>query len=472
MKKIVNESSNLEIMKVLKSKRTFWILTVLLLIAVGILGQRFIVAKRAAKFVFINETSDHRFDDSIRVSIFAAMKATGVQHAVLISDRELENESIETAAARVFQELELGRSNSGRAILYYFMPEKKSLRIEVGYALEGELPDIVVHGLELAAKSFIYTDRYQDFWAELIHTINIVIGDKQSESKDLGTPFDFTKFQFLSGGAGVSSYSYASSWSQLKMELNEIDGPAHRNLRAQDTVEQSLAVYLTSLKEGIGNSNLDVLTSESRFYRHRNVQTNFQLYRNWQMYEKAGVDVIIMAEPLAFVFFKEDNPVLPIVLRHEDNSWRVHEPLSWSLFQRFEDSKRVFLKYPISQLPSELQAYFDKRMGLPLMTLASPLTLQFLAEAPAVENIQSSLIHLYWLQKIEKTLADMSLESLSTDQLNFAADAYTNLGQPRKFLQAYRIIAERSPANSKIRKNLSFFEEVYQFKDSEWRLSR
>ena len=142
------------------------------------------IAKKA-KYVFINETKDHRFDESIRVSILAAEKRTGVQHAVLISDKPIPKDDINFGAAQIFKDLQLGKQNSGRAILYYYSPEKKLLKIEVGYALEGDLSDVIVHRLELAAKSFIYSDHYQDFWAELINTINIEIAEKQNHTKQI-----------------------------------------------------------------------------------------------------------------------------------------------------------------------------------------------------------------------------------------------------------------------------------------------
>lgn len=426
---------------------------------------------KKVKYVFINETTDHRFDESIRVSIIAAKKRTGVQHAVLISNQPIPNDDINYGASQIFKELHLGESQSGKAILYYFVPDKKLLKIEVGYALEGVLPDIIIHRLEMAAKSFIYSDHYQDFWAELINTLNIEIFEKQSSTNPL--PMDYFKdFQFLSGGAGKTSYSYDASWEQLVSESKLNLGKYNQLYKAQNTVEGSLATYLDSLKNGVGASNLDVLSTESRFYRNQKLLTSYNLYRNWSMYTKAGIDKIITAEPLAFVFYRPNHPVLPIILKKENDLWRVHEPLSWSLFQRFEDSNQVFLKYKLTGLNKDMQSYLQTRFARPLFDLEKPLSINYLAQKPNMSDLYSPLIHLYWLEKAEKNYSNLPSKEWTTDDLYLMADIYNNLGQFSNFLQTYRQLAKRLPQKLDIQNNLKFYEDVLNFKNNEWILSR
>lgn len=428
------------------------------------------IAKKA-KYVFINETKDHRFDESIRVSILAAEKRTGVQHAVLISDKPIPKDDINFGAAQIFKDLQLGKQNSGRAILYYYSPEKKLLKIEVGYALEGDLSDVIVHRLELAAKSFIYSDHYQDFWAELINTINIEIAEKQNHTKPSQTDY-FKDFQFLSGGAGKTSYSYSASWDQLISESKFNNDSLNNLYKAQNSVEKSLEIYLNSLKNGVGASNLDILTSESRFYRNQKLLTSYNLIRNWSMYTKAGLDKIIITEPLAFVFYKANHPVLPIILKKENNLWKIQEPLSWSLFQRFEDSNQVFLKYNLTGLNKELLTYIQTHFPKPLFNLDKPLSINYLAQKPNMSDLYSPLIHLYWLEKAENNYINLSPTDVTNDDLYLMADIYNNLGQFSKFLQTYRLLAKRLPKKTDIQNSLKFYEEVLNFKDDEWILKR
>lgn len=418
--------------------------------------------------VFINETSDHRFDESIKVSILAAEKRTGVQNAVVISNRDNED-GVERVAESLFAELQLGRKSRGRAILYYFNPKSRALKIEVGHALEGVLPDATVKGLETAAKSFIFIDRYQDFWAELINTLNIEIQNNEKSDPIQNYPYDFNKFKFLSGGGGIVSRSYSDSWRQLLLESRRAPTTLARTYSAQADVRSAVNLYLQTLEQGYGDFDFDLLSPESQFFRKMTPQTSYQMFRNAKMYERAGIDRIIEADAFAFVFFRPGNPVLPLVLQQKGGRWRIHEALSWSLFQRFEDSSHVFLKFPIVTSSKELTAYLKSKLTGPLYNLQSPLVLADLAESPK-EDWKSTLLQLYWLEKAEVQLEAKSKSELTIDELMLAADVHLNLGHFTKFLEVYEALAKRLPADETIQKNLQFYRETFAFKDDDWTL--
>ena len=65
------------------------------------------------KYIFINETKDHRFDEAIRISVMAAMERTGVQNAVVITDA-VESATLEAEAVRLMKELKVGAAQRGR----------------------------------------------------------------------------------------------------------------------------------------------------------------------------------------------------------------------------------------------------------------------------------------------------------------------------------------------------------------------
>jgi hypothetical protein len=403
-------------------------------------------------YIFINETSDHRFDESIRMSILAAQKRTGVQNAVVISDRKLNAENL-------FLELAVGKKSKGKGILYVYSPKNHSLKIEVAYELEGLIPDMKVKALELGAKSFIYSERYQDFWAELINVLNIEIAKKGGDN------FDYSKFKFLSGGAGISSSSYQNTKTQFDLESKKLSSP--KEFLAQESVEQSLSLYLKSLSEGIGEDNLDLLTEESRLRRRLIPLTSHQLYRNTQMYLEAGLPKIFKTADLAFVIYPPAQPVLPIILRKEQKVWRVHEPLSWALFQRFEDSMRVFLKYPIEGIPHEMQSYLKTQMGealylkpkVSLEKLANPLS-----QTPSVEDFY---FNLNWLELVIKNWSETENE----EELWILADCYQNLGRFTDFLKVYKKLAKLYPGDKKIQLNSKFYEDHLVYNDKDWRLT-
>jgi len=62
---------------------------------------------------------------------------------VVLTIQSLAGESIEDFANRVFNEWKLGQKDRDNGILIVVVPDERRMRIEVGYGLEGVLPDIV-----------------------------------------------------------------------------------------------------------------------------------------------------------------------------------------------------------------------------------------------------------------------------------------------------------------------------------------
>lgn len=81
---------------------------------------------------------------SMKESLSARLKAheerTGDQIAVLTIP-SLEGENIEDYAQAVFREWKLGQKGKDNGILVIVAPNDRRMRIEVGYGLEGDLPD-------------------------------------------------------------------------------------------------------------------------------------------------------------------------------------------------------------------------------------------------------------------------------------------------------------------------------------------
>jgi uncharacterized protein len=62
---------------------------------------------------------------------------------VVLTIPSLQGESIEDYSNRVFNEWKLGQKDMDNGILIVVVPEEKRMRIEVGYGLEGTMPDIL-----------------------------------------------------------------------------------------------------------------------------------------------------------------------------------------------------------------------------------------------------------------------------------------------------------------------------------------
>ena len=67
-------------------------------------------------------------------------RATGTQMAIAVF-KSLDGESLEDVANRLFQQWRLGQKKLDNGVLLIVFIEDRKLRIEVGYGLEGVLPD-------------------------------------------------------------------------------------------------------------------------------------------------------------------------------------------------------------------------------------------------------------------------------------------------------------------------------------------
>jgi len=428
--------------------------------------------------IFINESADHRFDESIQISIKAAFDRTKIQNAVVISDRFCEGRTLSEEAAQIFKDLKVGESNKGLGILYVYCPLKKELKIEVGYALEGVLTDAKVSYLEQAAKTFIYTDRFHDFWAELINTLNIEVQQSQNGTQAKEDGVGHTEMTYFSGGAGLYSKAYAGQISDLRKELLQLKSDEFKNYGPSDEPLETLHRYLESLESGIGDPSLPLLSEESRLFRVFTPMTIGQLKRNSTMYNKAGPPILIKDARVAFAFFKKNNPVLPIVLVKKDQSWYIQEPLSWSLFHRFEDSMEVYLKYPLKLNSVVLDQEFKTRFLRPLYHVPEAINLHqvlasnfdFTNSIQSESDFQSAYFKYFYLEKSYQYYS-LNNKELSETSVWLALDTMINLGKMSEFRDQYSELAKRYPEDKILKKNAEFYKEVMQFDGSDWKRS-
>jgi len=99
---------------------------------------------------------------------------------VVLTVPSLEGESIEDFAYKVFNEWKLGQKDKDNGILIVVVPNEKRMRIEVGYGLEGTLPDISAGRIiqDIMAPRF----REGDFDGGITDGINAVIAILDGEN--------------------------------------------------------------------------------------------------------------------------------------------------------------------------------------------------------------------------------------------------------------------------------------------------
>ena len=160
-----------------------------------------------SQFVLINETGTHDFDLAYRMSLKLAEKKSGIENALVLLPALPPGKTIEEVAAELFSKLHIGARRNGRGILYLYSANENMLKIEVSYALEGDIPDIFCRQLEEAARTYMLSEVPQDFISELIITTNL----RGMGSKDQAGPMtrpNWLNAEFLSGGAGALIRGY------------------------------------------------------------------------------------------------------------------------------------------------------------------------------------------------------------------------------------------------------------------------
>jgi hypothetical protein len=107
------------------------------------------------EYVLINETGRHDFDLAFRMSLKLAEKKSGIENALVLLPALPPGKTIEETAAELFSKLRIGVRRNGRGILYVYSAKENVLKIEVSYALEGDITDLYSHRMEEAAKTYM-----------------------------------------------------------------------------------------------------------------------------------------------------------------------------------------------------------------------------------------------------------------------------------------------------------------------------
>jgi uncharacterized protein len=87
----------------------------------------------------------HILSDSTRRSMSEKLKDHEIRttnQVVVLTISSLNGESIEDYANKVFNEWKLGQKGKDNGVLVVVVPDEKQMRIEVGYGLEGIMPDL------------------------------------------------------------------------------------------------------------------------------------------------------------------------------------------------------------------------------------------------------------------------------------------------------------------------------------------
>lgn len=235
--------------------------------------------------------------------------------------KDVGGQSLEQLAADRLTRLGIGgRSGNARGVLLLYDPASRRLRIEVGYGLEGVLPDSFVAYLMRDHASAYFA--HGDFSLGLRLLVRLI--HQRVREAVLGRAFDpkvldlMGRAGWLSGGAGGTAILPAGQ-AYLGGEL---DDAQRRRFGPQPTPEAAYRAYLAWLAEGRKDADIGLLTADSRaFVAALPLSRAYFEFILMQEYGRAHqVDV---RDDKAMVYFTDDPLVSPHFFVKDAEGWRL-----------------------------------------------------------------------------------------------------------------------------------------------------
>jgi hypothetical protein len=437
------------------------------------------------EYVLINETAQHDFDLAFRMSLKLAENKSGIENALILVDSLPPSRTIEETASEFFSKFRIGARRNGRGILYLYSAKENLFKIEVSYALEGDIPDAYCHRLEEAARTYMLSEVPQDFISELIITTNLRGMRGKSQAGAPSRPQWLTD-EFLSGGGGALLRGYERTVADYERAIRRLPDAQLNEFLPSPDPDVSFRRYLASLAAGIGDPRLPLLTEGSRIFRAVVPRDEAQQRRVFEFFEAAIPYTIVFARDLGLVVPRPGHSNLPIVIRRGvDNLWYVDEPKAWTYFHRFEDNVNFYVKYSDNPFLAALHTlnapnvehtiYGDHAHGPSL--LAYPFSLEAamnayedkIREAPGNAASYAALGDLY-LFEINWLAKSISLyekaKALAPNELSYRwrlVDLYMNASRADKMLVELKFLAEHLPADQQTQDWYNHYRKEYDF---------
>jgi tetratricopeptide (TPR) repeat protein len=438
-------------------------------------------------YLLINETGRHDYDLAFTMSLKLAEKKAGIENALVLLASLPPSKTIEQTAADLFTQMRIGARTNGRGILYLYSAQENLLKIEVSYALEGDIPDVYCHRLEEAARTYMLSEVPQDFISELIITTNLLGTGAARDNTERSRP-QWLSGAFLSGGGGALVRGYDKSLADYDAAIRHLPEAELREYAAASDVAASVERYLASLAAGIGDPRLPLLTEGSRIFRAIVPRDESQQQRIAEFYRSATPYRMLFADDLALVVFQPNHSTLPIVLRRgTDGLWYVDEAKTWTYFHRFEDSTNFFVKFSDNpfldllrslNLPNMERAVYGAHVGTPSLP-AYPFALQ-----AAVRTLEDKIrndpqdaanyaalgdLYLFEADWLSKAIAAYETASdLAPTEPAFRwrlVDLYLNASRADKMLAELKYLAEHGSPDVQTREWYHFYVRQYNFND-------
>lgn len=303
---------------------------------------------------FYNETGLTEVNVDICTELRRARKLTGIEFVVVLLKRVPQDIRIEEYAAGLFDEWKIGSKAGGKGLLVLFVEDSHTLKIEVGYALEGIFTDAFCASFQPTIKSY-YAGRYfgdvftgMIMWMET-KIINGTEAEFDDELKNLFAQPEAPELSdtFLSGGGGIVDDEYFFEKETKLSLIRQIPVEKIRQFDSEKDVEVVLERYFRTLEEGINYPFLGIFTEGSQMMRLEYPKSIHYLQSEWADYQRQFPYRIAYnnKKDLAALRFKE-SLVWPIFLRETpDGYWKLDVTKAWAYSQSDADLRRMYPRY-------------------------------------------------------------------------------------------------------------------------------
>ena len=436
-------------------------------------------------YLFINQTRQHDYDLALKMSLKLAEQKSGVENALVLLTSLPDSKSIEETAADLFSQYRIGERTHGRGILYLYSVRENRMKIEVSYALEGDIPDLYCRSAAEAAKTYMLSEIPQDFISELIITTNLRAKGTSRDAASWSRP-EWLPGEYLSGGAGTLVQGYDQSLNELQAAIQRLPQRQSQQYLPAATAEASLQRYLATLDAGIGDPRLPLLTEGSQLFRVVVPRNAAQQQRIREYLHRAEPLRMLYVRNLALAVPQPNQSNLPIVLRQgSDGLWYVDEAKSWTYYHRFEDDVNFFVKYSDNpflaglrdlKLPHMERAIYGEHVGTPelpsdptsLSALIHSLEVKVQAEPSAAANYAALgdvyLFEVNWISKAIHYYERAS--SAAPAELSYhwrLMDLYMNDSRADKMLAELQYLAQHLHGDAQTQQWYRFYKKAYAF---------
>ena len=130
----------------------------------------------------ISDETEAHLNESLRL-----FEASTTHEIAVVTIPKLENDTIETAAVSLFEEWGIGKEGLDNGVLFLVSLEDRVMRIEVGYGLEGILPDAIAFQIINEIKPYFANGNYDEGIHTAVDDIQAVIaGEKVTYTENRG----------------------------------------------------------------------------------------------------------------------------------------------------------------------------------------------------------------------------------------------------------------------------------------------